>query len=140
MATGKSTQKFDYFKSNVQSAAFHPLEPHILLVGDCNGQASVINAQTGSVKKWKVCGDEIEKVLWNPFMPYTFLCGTSSGFLYNVDCRNENAHLYSVKAHNQMISGTEFRYYQLPVLCALFHSNLHFQFFVQRLCGDRFGG
>ena len=109
LQTKKATQKFDFFKCNVQAAAFHPLESHILLTGDCNGRASIIDCQSGSVKKWKVCKDEIEMVLWNKFNPYTFLCGTSSGAVYNIDCRNENSHLFTIKAHNQMISGLQLR-------------------------------
>ena len=109
LETKKTTQKFDFFKCNVQSTSFHPLEGHILLTGDCLGKASLIDCQSGSVKKWKVCQDEIEKVIWNKYNPYTFLCATSNGSVYNFDCRNENSHLFTIKAHSQMISGMDFR-------------------------------
>lgn len=105
----KSTQKFDFYKCNVQSVSFHPQEAKILLTGDCNGRASILDCQSGSIKKWKVCQDEIEKVVWNKYNPYTFLCATSSGSVYVIDCRNENSHLFTIKAHNEMISGLEFR-------------------------------
>lgn len=106
----KSIETFDIFKSNVQSIAFHPIESNILLTGDSNGNAKLINCQSKSVKNWKVCRDEIEKVCWNPNLPYTFICASSIGQLYYFDCRNEKTCLFSVKAHSETISGTEFRY------------------------------
>lgn len=105
----KCVQKFDFFKSNVQSIDFHPLEPQILLAGDCNGRASIINSQSDSIKKFKICKAEIEKVVWNRFNPFHFLCATSTGYVYKIDCRNENGHLFAVKAHQDMISGMEMR-------------------------------
>ena len=105
----KSIEKFDFYKCIVQSVSFHPIESQILLTGDCKGRASIIDCQSGSIKKWKVCQDEIEKVLWNQYNPYTYLCSTSTGFIYVMDCRNENSHLFTIKAHNNMISGMELR-------------------------------
>lgn len=110
LQTQQFTKKFDFFKSKVQSVDFHPLEPQILLTGDCNGQASIINSQSDSIKKFKICQDEVEKVMWNKFNPYHFFCATSNGYIFKIDCRNENSHLFAVKAHQDMITGVEMRY------------------------------
>lgn len=107
LETKKTTQKFDFYKCNVQSVAFHPVEAHILLTGDCSGRASLIDCQSGSVKKWNVCKDEVEKVMWNRYNPFTYFVATSEGFVYCIDSRNESSNLFTLKAHSQMISGVE---------------------------------
>lgn len=101
-------QTFDQFKSRVQSVSFHPLETNILLTGDAKGHAKLLNYQSLSIKDWKVCQNEVEKVAWNPQEPYMFLCATSEGWLYGFDCRNDNSPLFGIKAHDEMISGMEF--------------------------------
>ena len=112
LETKTSTQTFESFKGIVTSSSFHPFEENILLVGDAKGKASLIDIKSGSVKKWNICRDDIEKVLWNKYNPYTFLCGTSTGSVISIDCRNENAHHLTLKAHNESISGMELRYYR----------------------------
>lgn len=101
-------QTFDQFKSSVQSLSFHPIETNILLTGDAKGHAKLLNCQSLSIKDWNVCQDEIEKVIWNPQQPYMFLCATSDGWLYGLDSRNDNSHVFRIKAHDEMISGMEF--------------------------------
>ncbi|XP_054159225.1 periodic tryptophan protein 1 homolog [Oppia nitens] len=97
--------QYKHFKSNVQSVEFHPFEAQTLLVGDCNGMVSIGDFQSGAFKKWKVGICEIEKVLWNHYNPYTFFCSTSNGFVYNYDVRNEKKHIYSIKAHEDSVTG-----------------------------------
>lgn len=82
----------------------------MLLTGDCSGKASLIDSQSGSVKKWNVCKNEVEKVMWNVYNPFTFFVATSEGFIYGIDSRNESSNLFTLKAHSQMISGLELRY------------------------------
>lgn len=81
-----------------------------MLTGDCSGRASLIDCQSGSVKKWNVCKDEVEKVMWNRYNPFTYFVATSEGFVYCIDSRNESSNLFTLKAHSQMISGVELRY------------------------------
>lgn len=110
LSTAKELKKFDTGKpaSIIQSAAFHPIETNVLLVGDDGGKASLIDCASGSAKKWNVCRDEIEKVAWNVSDPYTFFCATNTGSIVAMDCRNEQSQLYLVKAHDDMVSGMEF--------------------------------
>lgn len=110
LSTAKELNKFGNGKpaSVMQSAVFHPIETNVLLVGDAGGRVSLFDCASGSSKKWNVCKDEIEKVIWNTSEPTIFFCATSTGSIVAMDCRNEQSPLYVVKAHDEMVSGMEF--------------------------------
>lgn len=107
--TGSAITRFSHFNTNVQSVKFHPFEAQTLLVGDCDGCTSIIDCQSGGIKKWKVENTEIEKVIWNHYNPYTFYASTSNGFVYCYDCRKDKKFIYSIKAHDETVTGLVLR-------------------------------
>lgn len=107
----ESLSRWTHFKCNVQSVEFHPFEAQTLLIGDSNGNASLADCQSEAIKKFKVDPNEIEKAIWNHFNPFQFLCATSDGKVFVFDVRNEKKAIYSIRAHNESITGLALRSY-----------------------------
>lgn len=107
------SRELNNLKNKFQSISFHPSETNALLAGDEKGNAKIIDCCSDSMKNWRICKEELEKVVWLPRLSSNqFLCATSNGVIYQMDSRNENSHLFAVKAHDEMISGLELRWYQ----------------------------
>lgn len=110
LETSQVLNRFNHFKSNVQSIGFHPFEAQTLLMGDSNGNISIGDCQSTAFKTFKVCDSEIEKVIWNQYNPYFLLCSTSDGQVFCYDVRNTQKPVYSIGAHNDSVTGLSLRY------------------------------
>ncbi|XP_039956281.1 periodic tryptophan protein 1 homolog [Bactrocera neohumeralis] len=100
------------FEEKVQSLEFHPDEAQSILAGSADGIVRLFdcrNADTvdSDYVKWKIPG-EVEKVLWNPTDTNHFVVGTNDGSLHYADRRQPNQLLWSIKGHEEEISGVCF--------------------------------
>ncbi|XP_053964649.1 periodic tryptophan protein 1 homolog [Anastrepha ludens] len=100
------------FEEKVQSVEFHPDEAQSILTGSADGVVRLFdcrNADTvdSDYVKWKIPG-EVEKVLWNPSDTNHFVIGANDGSLHYADRRQPNKLLWSVKGHEEEISGVCF--------------------------------
>ena len=64
----------------------------------------VFECNQNACKTWSVQG-EVEKVLWNPFDPFTFLVATEQGIVHMFDARQDKKPLWTLSAHSQGING-----------------------------------
>ncbi|XP_067628635.1 periodic tryptophan protein 1 homolog [Eurosta solidaginis] len=97
------------FKEKVQSLEFHPEEAQSILTGSADGKVRLFdcrNADTvdSDCVKWKIPG-EVEKVLWNPCDTNHFVIGTNDGSLHYADSREPKKLLWTIKGHEEEISG-----------------------------------
>lgn len=101
------------FDEKVQSLEFHSTEAQSILTGCADGFVRLFDcrdseAVNSSSIQWKVTAGEVEKVLWHPTQGDYFVVGTSDGSLHYADKRKPDEWLWSVKAHNEEISGVCF--------------------------------
>lgn len=97
------------FEEKVQAVKFHPLEPHHVLTGVCDGSVKLFDCRdldtiNTSCKTWR-CDSEVEKVLWNKMDPNYFLVGAQSGKLCYFDRRHDTNPLWIKLAHEMEVSG-----------------------------------
>ncbi|XP_037949375.1 periodic tryptophan protein 1 homolog [Teleopsis dalmanni] len=100
------------FKNKVQSVEFHGTEAQTLLTGCADGLVRIFDCRdpeiiNTSFIKWKING-EVEKVLWHPTETHNFIIGTNDGSLHYADKRRPDSFLWSLKAHEEEISGVCF--------------------------------
>lgn len=108
---GKPHTTITSFKEKVQSLEFHSTDAQSLLTGCADGRVRLYDLRSNSdsaeegLLKWKVRGGEVEKVVWNPVDLDNFIVGTSDGQLHYADKRKPSEFLWSIKGHNEEISG-----------------------------------
>lgn len=97
------------FEEKVQTLAFHPKRPEMLLAGSCDGLVKVFDCRTtndtsSTFTKWDV-GGEVERVCWDPFNQDCFLASTNDGKLHYVDTRQTHKLLWTKQAHEKEVTG-----------------------------------
>ncbi|XP_034105779.1 periodic tryptophan protein 1 homolog [Drosophila albomicans] len=100
------------FEEKVQSIEFHPEDAQSILTGCADGIVRLFDCRdaegvNASFIKWQTNG-EVEKILWHPTETNYFIIGSNDGSLHYADRRKANELLWSVKAHNEEISGVCF--------------------------------
>eukprot|EP00099_Drosophila_melanogaster_P019343 NP_610623.1 no child left behind [Drosophila melanogaster] len=112
MDEGQPHTTITAFGKQIQSLEFHPQEAQSILTGCADGYVRLFDCRdaegvNSSSIEWKVDG-EVEKVLWHPTQTDYFIVGTNDGTLHYADKRSPGQLLWSVKAHNEEISGVCF--------------------------------
>ncbi|ALC42755.1 nclb [Drosophila busckii] len=119
MDEGQPHTTITAFEEKVQSIEFHPQEAQSILTGCADGFVRLFDCRdadnvNSSFVKWQISG-EVEKVLWHPTETNYFIIGSNDGSLHYADKRKPNELLWSIKAHNEEISGVCFNS-QMPNL------------------------
>lgn len=89
----------------VQSLCWHHYEPQLLATG-CFDKFVRIFDCSGDVKsciQWNVSG-EVEKVLWNHFIPNNLLVSTEDGMIHSIDRTQPDSKLFTLNAHDSSLS------------------------------------
>ncbi|XP_017866248.1 PREDICTED: periodic tryptophan protein 1 homolog [Drosophila arizonae] len=112
MDEGQPHTTITAFEEKVQSIEFHPEEAQSILTGCSDGLVRLFDCRDAdnvdsAFVKWQISG-EVEKVLWHPTETNYFIIGTNDGSLHYADKRQPKKLLWSVKAHNEEISGVCF--------------------------------
>ncbi|XP_030573832.1 periodic tryptophan protein 1 homolog [Drosophila novamexicana] len=112
MDEGQPHTTITAFEEKVQSIEFHPEEAQSILAGCADGYVRLFDCRdaenvNAAFVKWQIAG-EVEKVLWHPTETNYFIIGTNDGNLHYADKRRPQSLLWSVKAHNEEISGVCF--------------------------------
>uniref|UniRef100_A0A2M4ACQ3 Putative wd40 repeat-containing protein n=1 Tax=Anopheles triannulatus TaxID=58253 RepID=A0A2M4ACQ3_9DIPT len=97
------------FEEKVQTLAFHPKRPEMLLAGSCDGLVKVFDCRTtndtnSTFTKWAL-GGEVERVCWDPFNEDCFLASTNDGNLHYIDTRQAQNVLWTKQAHEKEVTG-----------------------------------
>lgn len=113
MDEGQPHTTITAFDEKVQSIEFHPEDAQTILAGSADGFVRLFDCRDAdnvdsSFIKWQIAGGEVEKVLWHPTETNYFIIGSNDGSLHYADRRRPDHLLWSVKAHNEEISGVCF--------------------------------
>ncbi|ETN67655.1 wd-repeat protein [Anopheles darlingi] len=97
------------FEEKVQTLAFHPKRPEMLLAGSCDGLVKVFDCRTtndsnSTFTKWEL-GGEVERVCWDSFNADCFLASTNDGKLHYIDTRQTDNVLWTKQAHEKEVTG-----------------------------------
>ncbi|XP_068145739.1 periodic tryptophan protein 1 homolog [Drosophila tropicalis] len=112
MDEGQPHTTITAFEEKVQSLEFHPEEAQSILTGCSDGYVRLFDCRDSEMVnsaciKWQIPG-EVEKVLWHPTQTNYFIIGSNDGSLHYADKRKANELLWSIKGHNEEISGVCF--------------------------------
>jgi periodic tryptophan protein 1 len=106
---GKPATTITDFQEKVQTIKFHPKEPQYLLTGSCDGLVKLFdcratNNDSSSFVSWNM-NAEIERVQWDHFDSNCFAASTNDGHIGYFDMRNQDAPIWSIKAHEKEVTG-----------------------------------
>jgi periodic tryptophan protein 1 len=97
------------FNEKVQTLKFHPKEPQYLLTGCCDGLVKLFDCrsttdESSSFVSWNM-NAEIERVAWDHFDNNYFAASSNDGHVAYFDMRNQQAPVWSIKAHEKEVTG-----------------------------------